>query len=57
MNESISSQEMKLTSLQKKVDDIAAAMNDLSKMLSSLEGKINEDKGTDFQSFLKGKKK
>lgn len=56
MNESISSQEMKLTSLQKKVDDIAAAMNDLSKMLSSLEGKINEDKGRDFQSFLKGKK-
>eukprot|EP00076_Gallus_gallus_P013550 XP_015132087.1 multimerin-1 isoform X2 [Gallus gallus] len=56
MNENISSQEMKLTSLQKKVDDIAAAMNDLSKMLSSLEGKINEDKGTDFQSFLKGLK-
>lgn len=56
MNENISSQEMKLTFLQKKVDDIAAAMNDLSKMLSSLEGKINEDKGTDFQSFLKGKK-
>lgn len=45
-----------MTSLQKKVDDIAAAMNDLSKMLSSLEGKINEDKGRDFQSFLKGLK-
>ncbi|NXV61959.1 MMRN1 protein, partial [Molothrus ater] len=56
MNEKISSQEMKLTFLQKKVDSIAAAMNDASKMLSSLEGKINEDKGRDFQSFLKGLK-
>ncbi|NWR45641.1 MMRN1 protein, partial [Regulus satrapa] len=56
MNEKISSQEMKLTFLQKKVDSIAAAMSDVSKMLSSLEGKINEDKGRDFQSFLKGLK-
>ncbi|XP_075355384.1 multimerin-1 [Mycteria americana] len=56
MSEKISSQEMKLTFLQKKVDNIAAAMNDVSKMLSSLEGKINEDKGRDFQSFLKGLK-
>ncbi|KFZ68906.1 Multimerin-1, partial [Podiceps cristatus] len=56
MNEKISSQEMKLTFLQKKVDNIAAAMNDASKMLYSLEGKINEDKGRDFQSFLKGLK-
>ncbi|XP_061230870.1 multimerin-1 [Neopsephotus bourkii] len=56
MNERISSQEMKLTFLQKKVDSMAAAMNDVSKMLSSLEGKINEDKGRDLQSFLKGLK-
>ncbi|XP_075565803.1 multimerin-1 [Pelecanus crispus] len=56
MNEKISNQEMKLTFLQKKVDNIAAAMNDVSQMLSSLEGKINEDKGKDFQSFLKGLK-
>ncbi|NXY23866.1 MMRN1 protein, partial [Atrichornis clamosus] len=56
MNEKISSQEKKLTFLQKKVDSVAAAMNDVSKMLSSLEGKINEDKGRDFQSFLKGLK-
>ncbi|NXI40712.1 MMRN1 protein, partial [Galbula dea] len=56
MNEKISNQEMKLTFLQKKVDSIAAAMNDVSKTLSSLEGKINEDKGRDFQSFLKGLK-
>ncbi|OXB53979.1 hypothetical protein ASZ78_003825 [Callipepla squamata] len=57
INENISDQEMKLTSLQKKVDSIAADVNDLSKMLSSLEGKINEDKGTGFQPFLKGEKK
>uniref|UniRef100_A0A8B9SFN8 Multimerin-1 n=1 Tax=Anas platyrhynchos TaxID=8839 RepID=A0A8B9SFN8_ANAPL len=56
MNEKISSQEMKLTFLQKKVDNITAAMNDASKTLSSLEGKINEDKGRDLQSFLKGLK-
>nr|XP_021145406.1 multimerin-1 isoform X2 [Columba livia] len=56
LNEKISSQEMKLAFLQKKVDNIAAAMNDVSKVLSSLEGKINEDKGRDFQSFLKGLK-
>ncbi|NXP07616.1 MMRN1 protein, partial [Thinocorus orbignyianus] len=56
MNEKISSQEMKLTFLQKKVDSIAAAMNDANKILSSLEGKINENKGRDFQSFLKGLK-
>ncbi|NWH65158.1 MMRN1 protein, partial [Geococcyx californianus] len=56
INKKISSQEMKMTSLQKKVESIAAAMNDMSKMLSSLEGKINEDKDRDFQSFLKGLK-
>ncbi|NXH22852.1 MMRN1 protein, partial [Bucco capensis] len=56
LNEKISNQEMKLTFLQKKVDSIAAAMNDVRKMLSSLEGKINEDKGRDSQSFLKGLK-
>ncbi|NXG69560.1 MMRN1 protein, partial [Baryphthengus martii] len=56
MNEKISSQEMKLAFLQKKVYSVATAMNDVSKMLSSLEGKINEDKGRDFQSFLKGLK-
>ncbi|NXI09289.1 MMRN1 protein, partial [Irena cyanogastra] len=56
MNEKISNQEMKLTFLQKRVDSIAAAINDVSKMLSSLEGKINEDKGRDFQPFLKGLK-
>ncbi|XP_051474312.1 multimerin-1 [Apus apus] len=56
MSEKISSQEMKLTFLEKKVDSITAAMNDVSKKVSSLEGKINGDKGRDFQSFLKGLK-
>uniref|UniRef100_A0A8C8S3C7 Multimerin 1 n=1 Tax=Pelusios castaneus TaxID=367368 RepID=A0A8C8S3C7_9SAUR len=56
LNEQISSQEMKLTFLQKKVDNISATVSDVSKTLSSLEGKINEDKGRDFQSFLKGLK-
>ncbi|NXO02230.1 MMRN1 protein, partial [Rhinopomastus cyanomelas] len=56
MNEKISSQEMRLTFLQKKADNIAAAMNDVTKLLSSLEGKINEDKDRDLQSFLRGLK-
>ncbi|KFP27482.1 Multimerin-1, partial [Colius striatus] len=56
MNEKISNQEMKLTFLQKKVDSITAAMNDVSEMFSSLESKINEDKGRDVLSFLKGLK-
>ncbi|XP_061439010.1 multimerin-1 isoform X2 [Rhineura floridana] len=56
MNEQISSQEMKLTLLQKKVDNISVVMSDVTKTLSSLEGKINEDKGRDFQAFLKGLK-
>ncbi|XP_063166902.1 multimerin-1 [Candoia aspera] len=54
MNEQISSQEMKLTLLQKKVDNISVVMRDVSWTLSSLEGKINEDKGKDFVAFLKG---
>ncbi|XP_053260057.1 multimerin-1 isoform X1 [Podarcis raffonei] len=53
MNEQISSQEMRLTLLQKKVDNISAVVSDVSETLSSLEGKINEDKGRDFQAFLK----
>ncbi|KAM6440111.1 multimerin-1 isoform 2-T2 [Liasis olivaceus] len=54
MNEQINSQEMKLTLLQKKVDNISVVMKDVSRTLSSLEGKINEDKGKDFVAFLKG---
>ncbi|KAJ6655413.1 hypothetical protein lerEdw1_005410 [Lerista edwardsae] len=56
MNEQITSQEMKLILLQKKVDNISVAMSDVSKTLSSLEGKINEDKERDFEAFLKGLK-
>ncbi|XP_007052802.3 multimerin-1 isoform X1 [Chelonia mydas] len=56
MKEQISSQQVKLTFLQKKVDNISATMSDVSKTLSSLEGKISEDKGRDVQSFLKGLK-
>lgn len=56
MNEKISNQEMELTSLQEKVDSIVAAMNDMSKTLSSLEAKINEDKSKNYQPFLTGRK-
>ncbi|NWY05732.1 MMRN1 protein, partial [Nothoprocta ornata] len=56
LNEKISNQDMKLRFLQKKVDKLAAAMSDVSKMLSSLEGKMNEDKDRDLQPFLKGLK-
>ncbi|XP_058048728.1 multimerin-1 isoform X2 [Ahaetulla prasina] len=54
VNEQISSQEMKLTLLQKKVDNISVVMRDVSRTLSSLEGKINEDKSQDLAAFLKG---
>ncbi|ETE68240.1 Multimerin-1, partial [Ophiophagus hannah] len=54
VNEQISSQEMKLTLLQKKVDNISLVLRDVSRTLSSLEGKINEDKSKDLVAFLKG---
>lgn len=50
-------QAMKLTLLQKKIDNISLAVSDIKNTYSSLEGKINEDKGREFQSFLKGKSK
>ncbi|XP_032080547.1 multimerin-1 [Thamnophis elegans] len=56
VNEQISSQEMKLTLLQKKVDNISVVMRDVSQTLSSLEGKINEDKSNDLAAFLKALK-
>ncbi|XP_034296374.1 multimerin-1 isoform X2 [Pantherophis guttatus] len=55
VNEQISSQEMKLTLLQKKVDNISVIMRDVSQKLSSLEGKINEDKSQDFLKGFKSK--
>uniref|UniRef100_A0A8C8YSQ1 Multimerin-1 n=1 Tax=Prolemur simus TaxID=1328070 RepID=A0A8C8YSQ1_PROSS len=49
-------QATKLTFLQKKFDNISLAVNDVRSTYSSLEKKISEDKGREFQSFLKGLK-
>lgn len=57
MTNHINNQAMKLTNLQKKVDNITLAVNDVKSTYSSLEGKISEDKGKEFQYFLKGKTK
>ncbi|KAM5338022.1 multimerin-1 [Glossophaga mutica] len=46
-------QAMKLTLLQNKMDDISLAVTDVRNTFSSLEEKINENKGREFQSFLK----
>ncbi|XP_042791823.1 multimerin-1 [Panthera leo] len=56
MTEQMNHQAMKLTLLQKKIDNISLAVSDVRNTYSSLEGKINEDKGREFQSFLKGLK-
>lgn len=56
MTEQMNRQAMKLTLLQKKIDNISLAVSDVRNTYSSLEGKINEDKGREFQSFLKGLK-
>ncbi|XP_004454436.2 multimerin-1 [Dasypus novemcinctus] len=53
MTDQMNHQAMKLTVLQKKIDNISLAVNDVRNTYSSLEGKINEDKGREFQSFLK----
>lgn len=55
MTDQMSQQAMKLTLLQKKIDNISLAVADVKDTYSSLEEKINEDKGREFQSFLKGK--
>lgn len=55
MTDQMNYQAMKLTLLQKKVDNISLAVSDIKNTYSSLEGKISEDKGREFQSFLKGK--
>lgn len=57
MTDQMNYQAMKLTLLQKKIDNISLAVSDIKNTYSSLEGKINEDKGREFQSFLKGKSK
>ncbi|XP_044080432.1 multimerin-1 [Neovison vison] len=56
MTEQMNYQAMKLTLLQKKIDNISSAVSDVRNTYSSLEGKINEDKNREFQSFLKGLK-
>lgn len=56
MTDQMNQQAMKLSLLQKKIDNISLAVADVRDTYSSLEEKISEDKGREFQSFLKGKK-
>uniref|UniRef100_UPI00398E6A16 multimerin-1-like n=1 Tax=Pristiophorus japonicus TaxID=55135 RepID=UPI00398E6A16 len=49
-------QEIKLSLLQKKVENISANMNDVRSVLYSLEGKIHEDGGKDPQATSKATK-
>ncbi|XP_078532244.1 multimerin-1 isoform X2 [Lissotriton helveticus] len=57
MTNQIYEQEMKLTSLQKKFDNISSTMKEVHSAVSSLEEKINEDNpGKSVQSLLKGLK-
>ncbi|KAL6086560.1 hypothetical protein STEG23_006874 [Scotinomys teguina] len=56
MAEQVSQQARKLTLLQKKVDNVSLAADDMRNAYLSLEGKIGEDKGKEFQSLLKALK-
>ncbi|XP_020743246.2 multimerin-1 [Odocoileus virginianus] len=56
MTDQMNYQATKLTLLQKKIDNISLAVSDVRSTYSSLEEKFNEDKGREFQSFLKGLK-
>ncbi|XP_070265109.1 multimerin-1 [Myotis yumanensis] len=56
MSDQLNQQAVKLTLLQKRIDNISLAVTDIRSTFSSLEEKINEDKGREFQSFLKGLK-
>ncbi|XP_065763582.1 multimerin-1 isoform X2 [Muntiacus reevesi] len=56
MTDQMNYQAMKLTLLQKKIDNISLVVSDVRSTYSSLEEKFNEDKGREFQSFLKGLK-
>lgn len=56
MAEQMSQQAMKLTFLQKKVDNVSLATEDMRNAYLSLEGKIGEDKGKEFQPLLKALK-
>ncbi|XP_054447524.1 multimerin-1 isoform X2 [Pteronotus mesoamericanus] len=54
MTDQMNHQATKLTLLQKKIDDISLAVTDVRNTYSSLDEKINENKGSEFQYFLKG---
>nr|AAC52065.1 prepromultimerin [Homo sapiens] len=56
MTDQVNYQAMKLTLLQKKIDNISLTVNDVRNTYSSLEGKVSEDKSREFQSLLKGLK-
>ncbi|XP_032095486.1 multimerin-1 [Sapajus apella] len=56
MTDQVNYQAMKLTLLQKKIDNISLTVNDVRNTYSSLEEKVSEDKDREFQSFLKGLK-
>lgn len=57
VNDQMNRQATKLALLQEKIDDISLAMTDVRDTYASLEEKINENKGREFQAFLKGKSK
>ncbi|XP_055967297.1 multimerin-1 [Sorex fumeus] len=56
ITEQLSHQAIKLNLLQKKIDNISLAVSEVKNTHSSLEEKINDDKGGEFQYFLKGLK-
>ncbi|XP_049646048.1 multimerin-1 [Suncus etruscus] len=56
ITDQMNQQAIKLSLVQKKIDNISLAVNDVKKAHSSLEEKINEDYGKEFQYFLKGLK-
>lgn len=56
MAEQLSQQERKLMLLQKKVDNVSLAADDLRNAYLSLEEKVSEDNSKEFQSFLKALK-
>ncbi|XP_048392901.2 multimerin-1-like isoform X2 [Stegostoma tigrinum] len=55
-NDKLYNQEIKLSLLRKKVENMSANMNDVRSVLYSLEGKLNEDQGKDLQSTSKATK-
>ncbi|XP_064153516.1 multimerin-1-like [Anguilla rostrata] len=56
MDNEVMNQASKLTSLLNKVNDISTDMDNMKKVLSSLEEKLNEEKGDDLPSILRALK-